>query len=366
MKATERVRLVVNGHGHAGWKEVRLSAGIERQCRDFSLTVTDRWPGNEVIRRVRPGDLCEVWFGADKMLTGYIDATPISYEAGQVTVSVNGRSKTADLVDCAAQHRSGQWRSASVLRIAQELAAPYGVTVLAEVEPGNIAEHQLEPGETVFESIDRLITQKALLATDDGEGRQILTRAGRLRAGTALETGMNILTGSASLDFKERFSEYICKGQRAGNDHDFGAAVAQSAASVTDASITRRRVIELRAEGQGDIAACRDRVRWEAAYRAGKSYQTTYTVQGWRQADGALWLPNQRVQVRDAVIGFDLEMLIAEVEYSQSESGTIATLTVAPVAAFELLPEVPKPKGKKKKGGGGFSLQPGETLVEFN
>ncbi|UVO19116.1 hypothetical protein KN217_05230 [Stutzerimonas stutzeri] len=96
----------------------------------------------------------------------------------------------------------------------------------------------------MFESIDRLITQKALLATEDGEGQQILTRAGRLRAGTALDTGMNILTGSASLDFKERFSEYICKGQRAGNDQGFGAAVVQSAASVT-----RRRVIELRAEG---------------------------------------------------------------------------------------------------------------------
>lgn len=363
---TERVRLLVNGQGHEGWKEVRVSAGIERQARDFSLVVTDRWPGNDLARRVAPGDLCEVWFGIDKVLTGYVDATPISYDAGQVAVGVNGRSKTADLVDCSAIHSPGQWRGVSVERIAGELAAPYGVEVVAAVPTGTVLEHQLDPGESVFESIDRLLTQKALLATDDAEGRQVLTRAGALRASTALVTGQNVLSASTSLDFKERFSEYRCRGQRAGSDTDFGAAVAGQVTSIPDRGVRRRRVLDVQSDGQGDLAAMRDRVRWEAAYRAGRSYQTTYVVQGWRQANGQLWLPNMRVRVRDSIIGFDLEMLIAEVDYLQNESGTTASLTVAPVAAYELLPEVPSAKGKKKRGGkGGFALAEGETLVEF-
>lgn len=96
-----------------------------------------------------------------------------------------------------------------------------------------------------------------------------------------------------------------------------------------------------------------------------RAYQATYVVQGWRQRNGQLWLPNMRVQVRDPIIGFDMEMLIAEVEYLQGETGTTATLTVAPVAAFELLPEVPKAQGKNKTGSKGFSVGEGETLVEF-
>lgn len=362
---TERVRLVVNGSSHEGWKDVRITAGIERQARDFSLVVTDKWPGSDVARRVRPLDQCEVYFGADKVLTGYVDATPISYDGRQVTVSVNGRSKTADLVDCSAQHSSAQWRGVSVERIARDLAAPYGVKVVAEVATGSVSDHQIEPGETAFESIDRLLSQKALLATDDGDGNQVLTRGGRLRASTPIVLGENAISCSASLDFKERYSEYVCKGQRSGSDEDFGAAVAQLLASVPDGSVTRRRVLELRAEGNSDLASCRDRVRWEAAYRAGRSYQATYVVQGWRQQSGKLWLPNMLVHVRDPLIGFDLELLISEVSYAQGEGGTLATLTVSPAAAFELLPGVPKPKGKKKKKESGFAVGEGETLVEF-
>ena len=361
----ERVQLRVNGTGHEGWKEVRVTAGIERQARDFSLEVTDRWPGSSVARRLAPGDLCEVWLGNDKVLTGYVDATPISYDGGQVTVGVNGRSRTADLVDCSAVHSPGQWRGVSVELIARALAEPYNIKVLAAVATGTVHEHQIDPGESVFESIDRLLTQKALLATDDADGNQVLTRAGLLQADTALEVGVNVLSASAGLDFKDRYSEYRCRGQRAGTDQDYGVAVAGQLAKVADPGIRRRRILDLRADGQGDLAAYRERVRWEAACRAGKSYQTTYVVQGWRQRSGQLWLPNMRVQVRDPIIGFDMEMLIAEVEYLQGETGTTATLTVAPVAAFELLPEVPKAQGKKKAGSKGFSVGEGETLVEF-
>ena len=362
---TETVRLVINGQSHEGWLDVRVTAGIERQARDFTLSVTDRWPGSNVARRVKPGDMCELYFGNDKVLTGYVDATPISYDASSVSVSVSGRSKTADLVDCSAQHSSGQWRNVAVVRIAQELAEPYGIKVIAEVDAGRIAEHQLDPGESVFESIDRLLTQKALLATDNGDGNQVLTRGGQHKASSALVLGENILSCSATLDFKERYSDYICKGQRAGNDQDFGAAASQMQAGVSDSGVTRHRVIELRTEGQSDLAACRDRVRWEAAYRAGKSYEATYVVHGWRQADGALWQPNMLVHVRDGLIGFDLELLISEVEYSQGEGGTQCTLKVAPAAAFALQAEVPKPKGKKGKAKKGFTLAEGETLVEF-
>jgi len=379
-------RLLVNGQDFGGWKEVSVTVGIDRQARDFSLSVTDRWPGSDVPRRIAPGDSCQLYIGPDLVLTGWVDGTPISHDAKSVTVSVKGRSKTADLVDCSAIHSPGQFKGRRVEQIAAELAAPYGIDVVAAVDTGApIPDHQVQQGESVFESIDRLLKQRALLSTDDADGRLILTRAGAERAGTSLVVGPqgNVLTGSAGLDFKDRYSEYIVKGQKpkaqAGDDDeeddDAGAAASsedlgdlaaeastssQVQAQHADTGIQRRRVLVIVADGQPDGGTARDRARWEAAHRAGKSYQTTYTVQGWRQADGQLWLPNRLVRITDPIIGFDLDMLIAEVTYSLSASGSIATLTVAPKAAYELLPETPKAKGKKKTP----TLSP--PLVDFD
>ena len=96
-----QVRLLVGSSEYGGWKAVRISAGIERQARDFDLDVTDRWPGQTSIpRRIQPGDVCQLFIGPDLVLTGYVDATPIKYDGRSVSVGVRGRSKTADLVDC--------------------------------------------------------------------------------------------------------------------------------------------------------------------------------------------------------------------------------------------------------------------------
>ncbi|WP_188260876.1 phage baseplate assembly protein [Azospirillum tabaci] len=370
----DRVRLLVNGSDYGGWKAVSISAGIDRQARDFTLVVTDRWPGSDVPRRIAPGDACKVYIGSDLVLTGYVDGTPITYDATSVTVGVKGRSRTADLVDCSAINAPGQWKGRKIEQIAADMAAPYGVPVIAVVDTGApIADHQLQPGESVFESIDRLLKLRALLSTDDAQGRLVLTRAGSAKATTALVVGENVLSGSADLDFRDRFSEYVVKGQRQGSESDAkatlidfsgnskpAAATSQVQARQADSGIKRKRVLVIVADGQPDGVSARDRARFEAAHRAGKSYQASYTVQGWRQASGALWEPNQIVHVRDPILGFSLDMLVAEVTYGLSESGTTTTLTVAPMAAYELLPESPD---AKKKGGSG--AKPGETVVEF-
>jgi hypothetical protein len=53
---------------------------------------------------------------------------------------------------------ANQWRNQKLEVIAAALAAPYGVRVISEVDTGRaIPEHQVDVGETVFESIDRMM-----------------------------------------------------------------------------------------------------------------------------------------------------------------------------------------------------------------
>lgn len=351
----ENVTLRVNGMDFGGWLEVEISTGIERQARDFKLGITRSWPGaTDIPRRVKAGDVCEVFIGNDKMLTGYVDATPISYSATSISVGVTGRSKTADVVDCSATHKTGQWRNAKIERIAADLAAPYGIKVLTEIDTGKaISDHQIDTGETAYESIGRLLALRQLLSTDNANGDLVFINAGSGgKAVTALVYGQNILSADASLDFKDVFSEYISKGQRAGNDDDYADAVAGISASVQDANVTRFRNLIIQQSGNVTALDCQQRVKYERVYRRARALETSYTVQGWRQQNGALWLPNQMVRVIDPVIGFDDDLLIVEVTYRIGSTGTTCNIKVAPKGGYIPAPEVTKQDSAKKAGKG--------------
>lgn len=406
------VRLVVKGQEFGGWKSVRISAGIERQARDFDLEVTDKWPGQtDIPRRIQPGDLCQVFIGKNLVLTGFVDATPIRYDGKTVGVGVKGRSKTADLVDCcpipsgqstavtttgsnagswgdvigpngkkqaplnvikAPSTSANQWRNQKMEVIAASLAAPYGVRVVSEVDTGAaIPDHQVQVGETVFESIDRMMRLRHVLSTDNERGDLVFIEVGSTgRATTAIELGKNILSGDAQLDYKGVFSEYIVKGQRAGNDEQHGADVAEEegtaddesshtpattatgkTATVKDARATRRRVLVIKQSGQADDGTCAERAEYERAHRAAKALQTTYKISGWRQEDGSLWQPNLLARVRDGLIGFDNEMVIAEVAWVMDAQGFRVEIKVGPPDGYKT--KAGKLKASKSQKGGG-------------
>ena len=363
MSEQDEVILRVNGTDYAGWKEISISAGILRQARDFTLSVTSKWPGQtDIPRRVQQGDKCEVFIGADKLLTGYVDATPIAYDATSITVGVKGRSKTADMVDCSAIHKTGQWKGVRVEKIAADIAVPYGIEVIAEADTGSVmAEHQIAPGETAFECIDRMLTARQLLVTDDAEGRAVFIKTGSGgQASTKLEYGKNILSGDAGLDYKDVYSAYLVKGQRSGTDLDNSGPACSANGEAGDNTIARYRNLEIQQHGQMTDGICADRALFEKVHRAAKALETTYTVQGWRQGDGTLWLPNQRVRVVDPVIGFDGEFLIVEVVWSKGKGGTTTSLKVGIEAGYNPVPEI-----KKKKGNSGWN-DAGVTYVDFS
>lgn len=396
-QTTNLVRLLVGGLEYGGWKSVRIEAGIERQARSFDLEVTDRWPGQTTARRIQPGDACQVYIGADLVLTGYVDATPVRYDGKSIGVGVKGRSKTADLVDCcpigADEDLSGaskqwpdvvgqiagtgravapparsavQWRRQKLETIAAALAAPYGVRVMTEVDTGAaIPEHQVQVGETVFESIDRMMRLRHVLSSDNAAGDLVLIDAGSGgRAATAIELGRNVLAASSDLDYKGVFSQYIVKGQRAGGDDQFAEDVAEQegetqddstdeVATSTDVRARRRRILVIKQAGQADDGTCKDRADYERASRAAKALQTSYTLTGWRQENGALWLPNQLVRVRDPVIGFDAEMLIAQCAWVLDARGLRTEVQVGPVDGYRT--KAGKAKASQKGGGPAWS-----------
>lgn len=346
----EEYHLRINGQAWHGWTAMRISAGIERIARDFEVQVTRRAGDSgglldAVSSGIRQGDKVEVLLGTDLVLTGYVDARPVNYDARSITRSISGRSRTGDLVDSSALVR--QFRGQNPQQIAQALCEPFAIKVYAASVLTAISDFSVDWGETVREAIDKLMSSQRLLAYDDAVGDLHFGAVGALRADTPLVYGQNILTCQMGDDESECHSEYLVAGQRAGNDEDFGAATTTKVSHKTQGSVKRYRPLYIKQTGHATGASCRAMCEFESAKRAAKAREVTYKVQGWRQASGRLWQPNMAVTVTDPHAGFAGETLvIAEVEYSRDDQGTLATLRCGPAAAY--LPDVPDPKPAKK------------------
>lgn len=340
------VILQVNGANYSGWETVSVTLGIEQIAGSFDLTVTERWPNQPQAWRIGLGDACRVLIGKDTVISGYVDDFDPGYDKQSHSIKITGRDKTGDLVDCAALHQSGEWRNASLTRIANDLCSPFGIKVVAAVDVGKpFGSFAIWHGETAFEALDRAAKMRGVLLVSDGLGNLMLTRAGTARIATPLVKGKNIERASGQFSWKDRFSQYLVKGQSPARvaTWDSPSAVAdepkhhfQTKASVTDPAITRYRP-HVTIAYQGDGSTYQDRAVWERNIRRGKGSRISYTVSGWEHSAG-IWLPNRLVQVQDEFMGYDGDLLISQVRFSLTESeGSQTELEVCLPEAFQLI-----------------------------
>ena len=338
------VKMTVAGQAYGGWEMLTVNRGIKQIAGEFTLTASERFPGNWAGQPFKGGEYCTVTIGKDVVITGYIDEPSPRFDANGHQVSVSGRDKAGDLVDCSAIHASGHWRGATVLQIVQDLAAPFGISAIAAADPGKpFSDFAIQEGETAFEAISRAAAMRGLLAISDPVGGVVLARAGTARHSIKLEQGINILAGEGQYSMRDRFSRYIAKGQRRGTDDDTGSPELLSGPSgeVTDSGVTRYRPLIVLAEDQGDGITFKQRAEWERNVRQGQSKVLRVTVQGWRERGdkGELWEPNKLVRVTAPWLWIDEDLLISGVTYSLSERGTLTDIELTDPKAFELLPE---------------------------
>lgn len=334
--------LIIDGMSYEGWTGVSVTRDIERMSGSFQLQLTDKWPGIEEKRAVKPGFSSQLILDNHPLVTGYLDTVDVSIGTNDHTLTAVGRDKTADLIDCTAHHLTGEWRDTSLVQIARDLCQPFGIYVVSQVAAANdpIKLFKLEEGETVFSAIERLCRIKGLLATSTTDGDVLLTQSQNAsEIFTILRTGKNanVLSASARFDNSERFSKITVKGQDSDDDFADPEDTTEPAAETVDNLISRHRPLTVLAEEQVDAKACQDRADWEVAVRRGRSRTLTATVQGWQHSDG-LWKPLTKVPCEIPEMNLNGMMLISAVTYSKTSSaGTTATLSLSDPDAFRKL-----------------------------
>ena len=345
--------LKIDGTFYGGWKSMRATRSIEQMAGAFELEVTDRWPGQPAANPIRPGQACQLLLDGNPVITGYVDTVMADYDAGQHSIRISGRDKTADLVDCSAIHKSGQWHNVKLDQLARDLIKPFGIALVVEADIGAaFSSWNIQEGESVFECLERAARMRALLLTSNAEGNLVITRAGQSRVDVVLAEGKNIKAARAEFSWKDRFSRYTAKGQgRLGADGETEHAA--PAGTVVDEIVTRHRPLIVLAESHSQNATLRDRAEWERNVRRGRSARGSITVQGWTSDGKSLWQPNTLASVTSPLLWLPdtAEMLIVGCTYSLDDmSGTLTELAIARPESFQLLEGVSQSKlfGKLK------------------
>lgn len=310
----------VNNKLYEGWKNVRVTRTMDSISGSFSLTLLDKFTIDQTAWELTPGRRAHMHLGKNAVFEGYIDNMDVSFSANTKNVTLQGRDRTADLVDCSVTGES-EYQALTLDQIATKLCEPFGVKVLNLTDVGNPFESiSVKPSEKVFDLLTRLARQRGVILYSSTHGNLIINKRATTRAQTELVQGVNILEASANYTNTDRFSEYTVKAQNDGTIGSKSEDATEGEGTATDAGVGRFRPIVMISEAAGDSASAKSRAQWEATFRAAKSATIKVKVQGWREKTGELWDVNKLVFLDSPKIGIKDQLLISKVTFSQSES----------------------------------------------
>lgn len=348
--ADDGITLTVNGQTYGDWTDIKVDRALAHCAADFDITVTERWAGQSGSPpwRIQRFDDCIVAVDGEPIITGYIDHYGPSFDAITHGVKIQGRSKTADIVDCMPDIKGGQFNNYTLDKIARAVCKPFGVNVIVEADVGGaFPSVSIEKCETAYVFLEKLCALRSILAFDNADGNLVLAQAGAESASGALVQGQNVFAANAKLSADKLFQQYVVLAQ-APLSFDGEDSQPQIVGKATDPSCPRFRRFAEMAPDPADTATANARAKWRALHNFGASTEATLSVQGFRQPDGSFWKVNQLVPVTSPFLEIDRTMLVSKTSFQQGARGRSTQLTVGPQEAF--IPGTPKKKKHKGKG----------------
>lgn len=332
---------------HDGWTDVAVTRSLEQFASTFNISFNQRWTEEQLAIPIREGYACTLSLDGTKVISGYVDDAAVDQDATSLSLSVAGRSKAGDLVDCSAIHQTGAWKNATLFQIVSDLIQPFGLSAVTDpsVISTNINElfdsFAIQLGETVYETMERGCRSRGVLLASDADGTVRLTNVSAKTTATKILRGVggNVISGGRSGSMRERFSQVSVYAQSVGKAGYAQKQVSQQKYTIKDDAVTRYRPLIIKAEkGFGTAQKLQTRAVWERNVRAGKAQRLHYTLDGWSNAEG-LWQPNVLVTVDDSVLEVKTTMLVVSVTQRKSiEAGTNVDLELCDPRALTVEP----------------------------
>ncbi len=336
------IKARISGREFTSWTNVVVNESLDSLCSTFELSVIDTGELSLQRLNIQMGDVVEIMVDDTVIITGFIEDINPSYTATEHVVTIAGRDKTADLVDCSFPSKLRDWKQQTILAIITSICNEFDINVISDSALSSALLKKIDftanEGETAFEAIRRLSINIGARMVTSTKGELALVQSGNRRAFTKLQKGINILEGILIQSNKERYSQYTVKGT--GSENPFASiekSTKPSSNVITDSGVTRFRPLTILTEINTEIGSAIDRANWERSLRAGNSRLLTYTVQGWIQKDGLPWDTNLLIDVEDDILSVNGRFLIQGVSFLLSPTaGSTTKLTLCSPEKYKL------------------------------
>lgn len=350
MPSTEVVTVAVDGQRFSSWKSVSISAAIKDAARAFRLEAACEIGAAATFRVFQAGASVEIFFNDDLVLTGYVDRYQPRINDKDAQVSISGRSKSADMIDSAAEHPQGKGRfeKKNIKEIAETLDKfGVGIEIGEGVDLATIPFYQITPGETAFRAIERLTRSEGLALMGRADGKIEITAGGRKRHAGGIVQGVNLKVGEADHNWSNRHSKYTVKGQRASGSN---AENLEIEAVVKDEKVSRYRptVIVVEEDTDNDRAKKRAVTRRDRA--AGNALKASVTLQGFRDEAGEVWEPNRLIWTEAEFLQVEQDMLVETIVFSQDANGSQTKIQLVDPRAYDAGKKGGRGKSTKRRG----------------
>lgn len=352
------VTVTIAGDRWDAWTRLDVTLSLEELAPRFTLEAFDIRERDDEIFPFGEGDPCSIDVQlpgqqtSERVLTGYLGRVEMSDgpDDGDVRVMVTGAPKSVDLLECGTPPRA--WSKCSILKIANDICEPFGLRVSTKLT-GEVLEpverFEVDPGDSPGAVIQRLCELRGVIATTLDDGTIALVESESRSSGLRLECPGNIIRGTATGDYSDRFSSYTIFSQRTPQKKFAGAVAAGMAVEIRDDQVRRFRPfldVSHRDEKQAQLES---RAKFVRNVQAGRSRVYGCELDGWGDQRGKLWRPNVLASVQHRRVGIDDELLISRVVLQgDARQGFTTYLDLARRETFDRLAE-PANKGRGRR-----------------
>ena len=330
----EHVVISADGGEITAFEDIEVTAGFNEVARSFKLEVAAEGGEAQTAKRFIAGTKVTISSNGDLMFTGYVDRYQPHLSRKKAIITVSGRGKGQDWVDCSAETDGGRLVNLTLLEIAKKLDKfGVGVTSTAKLEP--IPEYQITQGETVFRLLDRLARTQNVTMTGKADG-SVLIASGSDGANGQLLEGLNIQELKVDHNWTTRHSIVKVYGQA---PDGVGIGNTQLEGYAEDTAIERYRPIVIVHDDDADKKRVQKRAKQRLDREAGRALQAEIDVQSFHDEDGKLWGPGAIVWVQSDFAALAQNMLIERCVWKQRrKTGSITTLHLVDPQAYEAPP----------------------------
>lgn len=322
---TEVVTVTIGGQRWTAFEQISVKAAFNEAARTCRIELACELGPSQTNRLFKVGTEIEIHANSDLLMRGYVDSKRPQIAATQALITVNGRSKSADLIDSSAVHKTGRFKNKTPLQIGNEVSEGISARYTTDQELEVVDQYQVTPGETTFRAVEKLARKQGMTVTGDADGNARITKASKQRHAGGLVEGVNLLTGTADHNGSNRFSKYTVHGQR-----PFGHGIdnLEIEAVIRDQGVERHRPVVIVQDDDTTKETAKKRAKNRRDRSAGHALKATISTQGFRDEGGKIWTPGWLVWTESATLDIAQDMLIESVSYQQSEQGSIAELSL--------------------------------------